>query len=105
MVTVSKKVSAEKSQQFSSRFCIIWKASVRNWQLMKELKSKLLIFAHLLLPCRKNGSAVGLPFSIVTIRPYRKNGTAVVHSFKNRELWRQLECSMVVQRCEVWHIF
>ena len=40
---------------------------------------KLLIFARLLLPYRENRCAVCLPFSIGTVRPYRKNGTAVVH--------------------------
>ena len=39
---------------------------------------KLLIFARLILLYHENGCAVCLPFSIGTVRPYSKNGTAVV---------------------------
>ena len=38
---------------------------------------KLLIFVHVLLPYRANGSAVCLPFSIGPVQPYCKNSTAV----------------------------
>ena len=45
---------------------------------MGAIAKKLLIFAGLFLPYRANGCAVCLSFSIGTVWPYHKNGTAVV---------------------------
>ena len=52
----------------------------------KNKSQKLLIFARLLLLYHANGCVICLPFSIGTVRLYRKNGMAIEHldvRFKN----------------------
>ena len=76
---VVKKVNAERSQALLGTTKLLRKLRREESASKERTKAKkLLIFAHLLLPYRKNSCVVCLPFSIGTVRPYCKNGTAVV---------------------------
>ena len=76
-----KKVNTEKSQALLGTPNLFRKLRREESAAKVRTKSKtLLIFACLLLPYRENGCAIYLPFSIGTVRPYRKNGMAVVRS-------------------------
>ena len=74
-----KKVNAERYQALLGTTNLFRKLRREELAAKERTKAKkLLIFARLLLPYRENGCAICLPFSIVTVRPYRKNGTAIV---------------------------
>ena len=76
-----KKVNTERSQALLGTTNLLRKLRREESAAKERTKAKmLLIFARLLLPYCENGCAVYLPFSIGTVRPYRKNGTAVVRS-------------------------
>ena len=76
-----KKVNTERSQALLGTTNLFRKLRREELAAKERTKAKMLLrFAHLLLPYHENGCAVDLPFSIGTVRPYRKNGTAVVRS-------------------------
>ena len=99
-----KKVNTERSQALVGTTNLFRKLRRGESAAKERTKAKmLLIFAHLLLPYRENGCAVYLPFSIGTVRPDLKNGTAVVRSHlhsKTDQLRQRLQRSTAVQRCE-----
>ena len=75
-----KKVDTERSQALLGTTNFFRKLRREESAAKERTKAKtLLIFARL-LPYRENGCAIDLPFSIGTVWPYRKNGTAVVRS-------------------------
>ena len=76
-----KKVNSERSQALLGATNLFRKLRREQSAAKERTKSKmLLIFARLLLLYRENGCAVYLTFSIGSVGPYRKNGTAVVRS-------------------------
>ena len=76
-----KKVNTERCQALLGTTNLFRKLRQEELAAKERTKAKtLLIFARLLLPYRENGCAIYLPFSIGTVRPYRKDGTAVVRS-------------------------
>ena len=75
-----KKVNTERSQALLGTTNLFRKLQREESAAKERTKAKTLIFARLLLPYRKNGCAVYLPFSIGTVQPYRSYGTAVVRS-------------------------
>ena len=83
-----KKDNTERSQALLVTTNLFRKLRREESAAEERTKSKkLLIFARLLLPYRENGCAIYLPFSIGTVQPYRKNGTAVVRLVNNGGLW------------------
>ena len=77
-----KKVNTERSQALLGTTNLFRKLRREESAVKERTKAKtLLIFTCQLLPYRKNGCAVYLPFSIGTVWPYRKNCTAVVRSY------------------------
>ena len=81
IVGCEKKVNTERSQALLGTTNLIRKLRLEESAAKERTKAKTLLrFARLLLLYRENGCAVDLPFSIGTVRPYRKNGTGVVCS-------------------------
>ena len=79
-----KQVNTERSQALlgtTNLFRKLWREESAVKERTKTKAKMLLIFARLLLPYSKNGCAVNLPFSKGTVRPYHKNGTAVLRSY------------------------
>ena len=75
-----KKVNATRSQALLGTTNLFRKLRQKESAAKERTKAKklLIVFACLLLPYCENGCAVCLPFSIGTVRPYRKNSTALV---------------------------
>ena len=74
-----KKINTERSHALLDTTNLFRKLRREESAAKERTKAKtLLIFARLLLPYRENGCAICLPFSIGTVRPYRKNSMAVV---------------------------
>ena len=80
VVSCKKKVSTERSQASLCTTKLFRKLQQEELAAKERTKEKLLILAYLLSPYRANGCAACLPFSIGTVRPYRKNSMAVVHT-------------------------